>query len=216
MNYLQAVNKVLRRLRENTVNSVDETLYSRLVGEFVNDANRMVEDSWDWSDLRTVKTVTTVAGHHNYSIPDVSSAFKTLNVTNSTQLCFVNLGTETALQQNLYINPAPLSVPANYLYTGFNNVNNGVDFSLYPSPDKAYTLRFNIVDRTEELTSDTQGLKAPYLPVVQFAHAMAVEERGETGGTSAAMLTGIAKSSLSDAISFDAARFPTETIWVDV
>ena len=45
---------------------------------------------------------------------------------------------------------------------------------------------------------------------------MAVEERGETGGTTAAMLMGIAKSSLSDAISFDAARFPTETIWVDV
>ena len=51
MTYLQAVNKVLKRLRENTVSSVDETLYSRLVGEFVNDANRMVEDAWDWSEL---------------------------------------------------------------------------------------------------------------------------------------------------------------------
>ena len=59
MTYLQAVNKVLRRLRENTVNSVDETLYSRLVGEFINDANRMVEDAWDWSSLRETKVVTT-------------------------------------------------------------------------------------------------------------------------------------------------------------
>jgi hypothetical protein len=61
MTYLQAVNKVLKRLRENTVNSVDETLYSRLVGEFVNDANRMVEDSWDWSALRTTVTQTVTA-----------------------------------------------------------------------------------------------------------------------------------------------------------
>ena len=62
MTYLQAVNKVLKRLRENTVSSVDETLYSRLVGEFVNDANRMVEDAWDWSSLRETKVVTTVVG----------------------------------------------------------------------------------------------------------------------------------------------------------
>jgi len=216
MTYLQAVNKVLRRLRENTVNSVDETLYSRLVGEFINDANRMVEDAWDWSSLRETKVVTTVADQPNYSIPDVSTAFKTLNVTNSTQKSFVELGTQVELQENLYVNPANASVPSYYVYTGFNSVNNGVDFSLYPAPDKAYTLQFNIVARTEELTNDTQGLKVPSLPVVQLAHAMAVEERGETGGTTAAMLTGVAKSSLSDAISFDAARFPTETVWCDV
>ena len=216
MTYLQAVNKVLKRLRENTVSSVDETLYSRLVGEFVNDANRMVEDAWDWSSLRETKVVTTVVGQPNYSIPNVSTAFKTLNVTNSTEKCYVNLGTQLALQSNQYINPAVNTVPSHYVYTGFNTVNNGVDFSLYPTPDKAYSLQFTIVDRTEELTNDTQSLKAPSLPVVQFAHAMAVEERGETGGTTAAMLMGVAKSSLSDAISFDAARFPTETIWVDV
>ena len=55
MTYLEAVNKVLRRLRENTVSSVDETIYSRLIGEFVNDANHMVEDAWDWSNLRETK-----------------------------------------------------------------------------------------------------------------------------------------------------------------
>jgi hypothetical protein len=195
---------------------VEDTIYSRLVGEFVNDANRMVEDSWDWSNLRAVKEIITVADQTAYTIPNVSTAFKTLNVTNSTQKCFVNLGTQTELQSTLYIDPVTSTVPTNYLYTGFNAANSGVDLSLYPVPDKAYTLQFNIVDRTEELTADASLLKAPSLPVVQFAHAMAVEERGETGGTTAAMLTGIAKSSLSDAISFDAARFPTETIWVDV
>jgi hypothetical protein len=220
MTYLQAVNKVLKRLRENTVNSVDETLYSRLVGEFVNDANRMVEDSWDWSALRTTVTQTVTAAdgiisaRSQFMLPNVTSQFKTLNVINETQKCFMNLGTQTELQKVKYIDPVTPSVPTHYVYGGA--FSQGVLVDVYPVPDKTYTLQFNIVDRTEELTSDTQNILAPSLPVVQFAHAMAVEERGETGGTTAAMLTGVAKSSLSDAISFDAARFPTETIWVDV
>ena len=216
MTYLEAVNKVLRRLRENTVSSVDETIYSRLIGEFVNDANKMVEDAWDWSNLRETRTITTAANQSNYSIPNVTEAFKTLNWINETEQCFMNLGTQTAMQESLYLNPPAPTVPVNYLYTGFNNENNGVDVTLYPKPNKVYTIRVNIVDRSDELTGDFNVIKAPSLPIVQYAHAMAVEERGETGGTTAAMLTGIAKSSLSDAISFDAARFPTETIWVDV
>jgi hypothetical protein len=220
MTYLQAVNKVLKRLRENTDKSVDETLYSRLVGEFVNDANRMVEDCWEWSALRTTVTQTVTAAdgiisaRSQFTLPNVTSQFKTLNVINETQKCFMNLGTQTELQKVKYIDPVTPSVPTHYVYGGA--FSQGVLVDVYPVPDKTYTLQFNIVDRTEELTNDTQNILAPSLPVVQFAHAMAVEERGETGGTTAAMLTGVAKSSLSDAISFDAARFPTETIWVDV
>ena len=59
MTYLELVNKVLIRLREDEVGSVNQTAYSKLVGEFVNDAARLVEDAWDWSALRTTLTVTT-------------------------------------------------------------------------------------------------------------------------------------------------------------
>ena len=141
MTYLEAVNKVLRRLRENTVSSVDETIYSRLIGEFVNDANKMVEDAWDWSNLRETRTITTAANQSNYSIPNVTEAFKTLNWINETEQCFMNLGTQTAMQESLYLNPPAPTVPVNYLYTGFNNENNGVDVTLYPKPNKVYTYR---------------------------------------------------------------------------
>ena len=40
MTYLQLVNSVLRRLRENEVDSVNQNNYSKLIGEFVNDAKR--------------------------------------------------------------------------------------------------------------------------------------------------------------------------------
>ncbi len=53
MTYLNLVNNVLRRLREEEVTSVQGSTYSKMVGDFVNDAKRMVEDAWDWSALRT-------------------------------------------------------------------------------------------------------------------------------------------------------------------
>ena len=56
----------------------------------------------------------------------------------------------------------------------------------------------------------------PSAAVVQFAQALAIEERGETGGTSSNSMMAMAKSTLSDAIAMDAARFPSETIWTDV
>ena len=45
MTYLQLVNSVLRRLREDEVDTVDQNSYSKLIGEYVNDAKRAVEDA---------------------------------------------------------------------------------------------------------------------------------------------------------------------------
>jgi hypothetical protein len=59
MTYLNLVNNVLRRMREEEVASVSSNTYSKMVGDFVNDAKRTVEDSWDWSALRTTLTIST-------------------------------------------------------------------------------------------------------------------------------------------------------------
>ena len=53
MTYLECVNRVLRRLRENEVTTVTETPYSKLIGDLVNVVKVEVEDSWNWSALRT-------------------------------------------------------------------------------------------------------------------------------------------------------------------
>ena len=69
MTYLQLVQSVLRRLREDdTITSVSDNSYSKLIGEFVNDAKRIVEDSWDWSSLRTTFTINTVANTDRKSV----------------------------------------------------------------------------------------------------------------------------------------------------
>ena len=66
MTYLQLVNSVLRRLREDEVTTVGQNAYSKLIGEFVNDAKRTVEDSYDWTALRTTLTVSTTTDTFNY------------------------------------------------------------------------------------------------------------------------------------------------------
>ena len=220
MTYLNAINRVLRRLREDEVASVTSTSYAKLVGDYINDAVRLVEDSWDWSILRTTVTQSVTAADgiipaiSKFTLPNVTSQFKTLNVINETEKCFMDLGTQTELQKVKYIDPVTPSVPTHYVYGG--DVTQGVLVDVYPIPDKTYTLQFNIVNRSDELTEANDNIMVPYLPVIQFATAMAAEERGETGGASAQALYGLAKSSLADAISMDAARFPTETIWYDV
>ena len=45
MTYLEAINSVLRRLREDEVSNALESSYSALIGDFVNDAKRTVENS---------------------------------------------------------------------------------------------------------------------------------------------------------------------------
>jgi hypothetical protein len=49
-----------------------------------------------------------------------------------------------------------------------------------------------------------------------LAYAKAVEERGEDGGIGMSSAYATAQRTLNDAISFDAAKHPEETIWTTV
>ena len=212
MTYLQLVNNVLRRLREDEVSSVSQTSYSRLIGEFVNDAKRSVEDSYDWTALRTTLTVSTIDSVFNYTLIGSQNKMKILDVVNDTSNFFMQYKSSHWMNNAFLIDDVPLGTPQFYSFNGVNaNGDNGVD--LYPKPDKVYQVRFNVVLRTHDFTADSDILSIPSSPVVQIATALAARERGETGGTSAAELFGLADRTLSDAIAFDAAQHPEETIW---
>ena len=82
-----------------------------------------------------------------------------------------------------------------------------------PRPDAAQTLRFDVIKRQAELTSDSTNLLVPEKPVIHLAVALLARERGETGGTSVAEYFSIADKYLSDAIAIDAAKHPEEMIF---
>ena len=83
MTYLELVNDVLVRLRESTVTTVGETAYSSLIGKFVNDAKRQIEDSYNWNCLGSVITVTTAANTSSYSLTGAGQKFRVNDVINT-------------------------------------------------------------------------------------------------------------------------------------
>jgi hypothetical protein len=212
MTYLQLVNSVLRRLREDEVTSVSRNSYSKLIGEFVNDSKRTVEDAYDWTALRDTLTVSTDATAFNYTLVGSGNRMKILDVANDTSNFFLQYRTSHWMNNAFLINDAPTGTPQFYSFNGVDaNGDNGVD--LYPKPDGVYQVRFNAVLRTDDFTVDTNNMLIPSSPVVQLATALGARERGETGGTSAAELFALADRTLADAIAFDAAQHPEETIW---
>jgi len=212
MTYLNLVNNVLRRLRENEVASVNDSTYSKMVGDFVNDAKKLAEDAWDWSALRTTLTVTTSADVFNYVLTGSQNKIKVLDVINDTSNLFMQYNTQHWFNDK-YLNQSPPSgSPEYYTYNGVD-ASGDTQVDIYPKPDGVYSLIFKCTLRNAELSADTDVLSIPSQPVIHLAIALLARERGETGGTSAPEYFGIADKFLSDAIALDAQKHPYETDW---
>lgn len=216
MTYLEAVNSVLRRLREREVDSVSETSYSKLIGDLVNDALSEVENSWNWSALRTTLTLTTTNGIFNYVLTNSRNKFTVIDVLNDTTNLFMEYKSGPEFDK-LFLAQEPTATGAP-IYYNWNGVDNSGDaqVDVYPIPNGVYTVRFNVVLRSLELTNDGDDIIVPSKPVVLLALARAIEERGEDGGNSSQYAYGSGMRALADEIAFDAARRPEDTIWYTV
>ena len=212
MTYLEIVNGVLRRIREDEVSTVNETTYSKMIGDFVNDAKKLVETAWDWSGLRVTTTVPTVAGTHVYSIVNSKDTYKDLMIVNDTSNLFLEYRPKVWFEEQYNINTPISGVPQYYTFAGLD-ANGDTQIDVYPKPDGVYSLRITGVIRDDLLVNDVDELNIPYMPVVHLTIALAARERGETGGTSTPEYFAIADKYLSDAIALDAAKHPEETIW---
>jgi len=212
MTYKDLVNNVLRRLRETEVSSVQTNSYSKLIGDLVNDAKDLVENSWDWSALRTTLTITTTSGVFNYSLTGSQNNIKELNVLNDTSNLPMIYQTNNWFDSQFLLGNPVSGAPVYYTYNGVDTDGDTL-IDIYPKPDGVYSLRFNCALRNGDLSADTDTIKIPAMPVVHLAVAFAARERGETGGTSTQEYFAMANKYLSDAIAMDAARHPEETIF---
>lgn len=212
MTYLNLVNNVLKRLRERTVSAVSESSYSDLVGVLVNDAKAEVENAWNWSALRNTLTLTTSSGIFNYELNGTGNNFSVMDVVSEDGNFFMEYRTQHDFNQ-FYLNQTPATgIPR---YYNFNGVSSDGDtlVDLYPKPDNTYTIYFNIIQRTGDLSTDSDTLVIPSQPVLMLAYAKAVEERGEDGGMSATSAYSTAARVLNDAIAQDAQRHAEELEW---
>ena len=219
MTYIELVNSVLRRLRESEVTTVqgsgNSNAYARLIGDFVNEAKSQVENAWKWSALRRTLTATTTDGTFNYEIQGSQNNFQVLSVLNDTSdIVMLYKDADWFNEAFLLTNPQR-GIPTFYNFNGVS-ANGDTQVDIYPIPDGAYTLRFNVVLRNVPLSGDSDPIEIPSRPVILLATAMAIEERGEDGGQQSMNAYAAAQSALADSVALDAGRHPEETVWYAV
>jgi hypothetical protein len=215
MTYLELINDVLIRLRETTVATNNQTSYSSLIGKFVNDAKRQVEDSFSWNVLGQTVTITTVAGTYIYSMTGAGQKFQVMDAINVT----ANVGMQNIsfVQMNRFQNlvPAISGIPEYYSFDGVDG-NGDTKVVLYARPDNVYTLPFALTVPQATLSSDNTLVKVPDVLVAQNAYARALVERGEDGGLASSEAYQLYRSMLADYIALESTRYPENQEFVAI
>ena len=208
MTYLELVNDVLIRLRETQVATVSATSYSALIGKFVNDAKRQVEDSYDWNALGQTITVTTNASDYSYSLTGAGQKFRVvgnpLNVTSNVVMQNISV---PDMNQKQNFTPIVSNPPNQYCFEGVDN-NGDAKVTLYGRPDGVYVIKFFLTIPQANLSSDGTSPLVSDVLVAQNAYARALVERGEDGGLNSSEAYNLYRAMLGDYIALEATRFP--------
>ena len=215
MTYLELVNDVLVRLREPVVTTFNETTYSTLIGKFVNDAKRQIEDAFAWNVLGQTITLSTTSGTYSYSLTGSGQKFQVQDVINATS----NVGMKNIdfVSMNRYQNfSTPINgIPSNYAFDGVD-INGDTKVTLYPRPDGVYSIPFALTIPQATLTADSTVVKVPDTLVSQNAYARALVERGEDGGLSSSEAYNLYRAMLSDHIALEGTRYPENQEFVSI
>jgi len=211
--YLQLVNDVLIRLRENEVSSVSDNSYSKLIGKFVNDSKRQVEDAYNWNSLSDTLSASTIVGTFNYVLTGTGQRFRVIDVIDDTSNAFLRVRTTADMNNLFLLQTAEIGAPTYYNFNGTDS-NGDTQVDLYPIPDGVYNLRFNIIKPQLPLSSNSDTLLVPSEPVIFGAVARAIAERGEDGGIASNEQYALFKQSLGDAIALESGRYLEEDSWI--
>jgi hypothetical protein len=212
--YLELVNDVLIRLRENEVSSVSDNAYSKLIGKFINDAKRQCEDAYNWNALSDTLSATTGADVFNYVLVGSGQRFRVLDVIDDTSDNMLRLQTSAQMNKLFLLQTAQTGAPIYYNFNG-TDANGDTQVDLYPVPNGVYNLRFNIIKPQVALSANSDALLIPSEPVIFNALARAMGERGEDGGIASNEAFAMYKQSLSDAITLESGRYLEEGEWTD-
>jgi hypothetical protein len=214
MTYLQMVNSVLRRLRETEVSSVTDNAYSTMIGEFVNDAKRNVEDSYNWNALYDTLSATTTNDIFNYVLVGSGQRFRVIDVINEDDKIVLSEIPTSKMTQMFLFSPMK-GVPFYYNFNG-TDINGDTQVDVYPTPNGVYDIRFNIVKPQVELSGNADVVKVPHEPIIFLAYAKALAERGEDGGLASNEAAQMYRQSLADAIAIESGRYGEESqfYWV--
>jgi hypothetical protein len=215
MTYLQLINDVLVRLRETEVSTNTATDYSKLIGRFVNDAKRQIEDAFSWNVLGQTVTITTTPGTYIYSLTGSGQKFQVMDALNVTSN--VGLQNISFVQMNRFQNlvPAISGIPEYYAFDGVDG-NGDTKVVFYARPDGVYTIPFALTVPQAPLISDNTLVLVSDALVVQNAYARALVERGEDGGLNSSEAYNLYRGMLADQIALEGTRYPENQEFVAI
>jgi hypothetical protein len=211
MIYLDLVNDVLVRLREDEVQTVNQNSYSKLLGKFINDAKRQVENAYMWNVLRKTYTVVTTPEVYSYILLGSGMRFRMQDAINDTENFPMAL-LQTDDTNNLFLSNPQIGVPR---YFNFNGVSDEGDtiVDIFPIPDAEYNIKFNVIQPQAPLVNNTDKMLVASEPVIFYAYAKALAERGEDGGIQSSEAYQLYLQSLADHISIESSRNSLDLIW---
>ena len=219
MTYLELVNDVLIRMREDPIDSIGGSSQAELndpvaymVKQFVNDAKRVVEDSHVWNALRGEWVVVTSQGTSMYPLTG-SGGRAVLDAVYSAWGGAIREATLNKIRKDSLRGGE--NTPMYYAIDG-TDANGDARIRLSPTPKDTGNFHVYGFKYQDDLQKDTDVLKVPHKPVVYYALALAARERGEVGGQTSTDILGLAKNYLSDAIALEAASNSLDDIWVSV
>ena len=194
---LSITNRVLSRLREDTVAAVTDTAYASLVAEFVADIAQEVNEAAVWSALNHDVTVSVIAGTTAYTLSGVTQKSLLLVDQSDCPLSwmFADSSGNVGYQMNMISdNERLISYNANRGITQdypldfsltTTSAATGLQLTLNPAPasNRYIRMRFNTPEAV--LTPSTDGsvtIKVPEQVVYLGALFLAQNERGEEIG----------------------------------
>lgn len=211
--YLQAVNSVLRRLRETEVSTVNENAYSKMIGELVNDSKTSVEAAYGWNALSDTLTAVTSPNIFSYVLTGSSVRFQVVDAYNDSSNFFLQ-NAPTSWMTLQFMQDSPTKGSPMYFNFNGQDANGDTLVDVFPIPDAAYTLRFNVILPQAKLVADTDLIKVPGDVVILNAFARAVVERGEDGGLQSSEAYALARNLMADYIALESNRYIEDTNWI--
>ena len=202
MTYLQIVNRVLRRLRQDQASSVSGSAYTSLVAELVNEAKREVEDAHEWQVLESSVMISTVAATDSYTLTGFgqrSSIQSVLNATNKGEIRSIDTRRFERLDN---FSDLADGLPDYWRLNG-QDPNDDPIIQFLPAPGGTYTINVYGIVPQDDLLNDGDTLMVPYWPVVLGAYALAVSERGDDRGAGMDKAQAAYQTALADAIATD-------------
>lgn len=182
LTFLQIVNRVLSRMRESTVSTYNETDYSTMVGHMVNQVKAEIEAAWYWHALRDTYSVAATNPNASYALTGTSSKAVILEGWNRTYGSLMKKSSNRRFNELFFGTPSGTAVQTGaidkWLQSGLDS-NYDVIVEVYPVPDVAQTLAFNVYVPQAELSDGSTICRIPQNVLIEEVIARLMHERGD-------------------------------------